>query len=167
MVAFYLDTSAFVKRYKSEAGTEFVDKLYKGFEAPDRAVTSFLGVLEFVATARRLLKAEEIDSEDFREMVATFVEEIREYYTLRPLDDEVVSAGIEKVVDHALKSADSIHLATALEMEKLLDEVGGTLVFIAADEELCEAANREGLKTINPRDKQSREKLSKYTGGEK
>ena len=50
MTVFYLDTSAIVKRYRTEKGTEFIDRLFKEIETSEhRLATSFLSVLEFVS----------------------------------------------------------------------------------------------------------------------
>lgn len=166
MVTFYLDTSAFVKRYKTEEGTEFIDKLFESLETPDRAATSFFGVLEFISTCRRLLKAGEIDSEEFNNMVANFLSDAEKYYIFHSVDDDIVSKGIEKIIDHAIKSADSLHLATATEMRRLLGETEENFIFIADDEEHCESAKAEGLDTVNPREEKAWEKLQGFTKGE-
>ncbi len=57
MPIFYLDTSALLKRYKTEAGTSVIDRLFKLLEKPhNKAAISFLTVLEVIAAGRRLLK---------------------------------------------------------------------------------------------------------------
>lgn len=66
MTVFYLDTSAIVKRYRTEEGTEFIDRLFEKIEkSKHRLATSFLSVLEFISALRRLLKAKEITRETF------------------------------------------------------------------------------------------------------
>ncbi len=166
MVTFYLDTSAFVKRYKTEKGTGFVDKLFESLETPDRVATSFFGVLEFISACRRLLKTGEIDSEEFKNLIANFLGDAERYYIFHSVDDDIVSRGVEKIIDHALKSADSLHLATATEMKRLLEEAEETFVFIADDEELCESAKAEELDTVNPREEKAWEKLQGFIKGE-
>lgn len=165
MVTFYLDTSAFVKRYKIEEGTGFIDKLFESLETPDKAATSFFGVLEFISACRRLLKAGEIDSEEFNNMMANFLEDAEKYYIFHSIDDDIVSRGVEKIIEHAIKSADSLHLATATEMKKLLEEAEETFIFIADDEELCESAKAEELATVNPREEKAWEKLQGFIKG--
>ena len=74
MTVFYLDTSAIVKRYRTEKGTEFIDRLFKEIEISEhRLATSFLAVLEFVSAFRKLVKAREISQEIFIDSLARFV----------------------------------------------------------------------------------------------
>lgn len=159
MIIFYLDTSAFIKRYKTEDGSEFIDKLFDTLERANRVSTSFLGVLEFVSACRRLVKGKKIDAETFGDMLANFLDDVEYYYILQPLDNEVVAYAIERIMGHALRSADSIHLATALELEKTLKDLVEDFVFVAADKELCQAAEKEGLKVINPLEENASNKL--------
>ena len=49
MAIFYLDTSALVKRYKTEEGSEMVDDLYDNLPSGNSLAISFLTVLEFVS----------------------------------------------------------------------------------------------------------------------
>lgn len=57
MTVFYLDTSALVKRYKTEEGSDIIDYLYDNLPRGHSLATSFLTVLEFVSAIRRLLKS--------------------------------------------------------------------------------------------------------------
>ena len=47
MAVFYLDTSALVKRYKTEEGSDIIDYLYDNLPKGHSLATSFLTVLEF------------------------------------------------------------------------------------------------------------------------
>ena len=47
MAVFYLDTSALVKRYKTEEGSDIIDYLYDNLPRGHSQATSFLTVLEF------------------------------------------------------------------------------------------------------------------------
>ena len=151
MIVFYLDTSAFVKRYRTEKGTEVMDQIFAllDLDASKKASTSMLGVLEFVSACSRLQKNQEIEADDFNNLFAQFLEDLEKYYLIRPLNDQVVVAGIKEIIEHRLKSADSLHLATALRLERILGDEN-LVVFVTADEELFKAAREEGIETINP-----------------
>jgi predicted nucleic acid-binding protein len=56
MTIFYLDTSALVKRYKTEEGSDMIDNLYDNLPRGHSMATSFLTVLEFVSAIRRLFE---------------------------------------------------------------------------------------------------------------
>ncbi|MFQ6117784.1 MAG: type II toxin-antitoxin system VapC family toxin [Candidatus Bipolaricaulia bacterium] len=163
MPTFYFDTSAVVKRYKTEEGTEFVDQLFSLLEKSDRAATSFLTVLEFISAGRRLLKAGEITTEDFESMLGNFLTDVEKHFILRALDNSIIADAIDKVVKHALRSADSVQLATAVEVGSLLKEAGEEFIFVAGDDELCKAARAERLDVINPREKDALRKLKQFS----
>jgi predicted nucleic acid-binding protein len=53
MAVFYLDTSAALKRYKTEKGTDVVNELYQGPRAEHPLCTSHLTALEVESAAVR------------------------------------------------------------------------------------------------------------------
>ncbi|MDZ4185444.1 MAG: hypothetical protein U1D97_10755 [Desulfuromonadales bacterium] len=63
--------------------------------------------------------------------------------------------GIEALIGrHALRGADSIHLATALWLKKATKT---PIVFVASDHELLTAAHAERLKILNPSEEGKKE----------
>lgn len=158
MAIFYLDTSALVKRYKTEDGSATVDRLYEDLPAGSNLATSFLSVLEFISALRRLLKANSISNDEFGDIVSTFSHEI-EPFLIRTIDDKTVADAITYVVKHALRSADSMHLATVIELREIMKEIGENVIFICDDEELINAGRKENLDALNPRIKEDSLKL--------
>jgi len=75
MAIFYLDTSALVKRYKTEEGSEMVEDLYDNLPSRNSLAISFLTVLEFVSAIGRLLRGGTISDEEFRDTLSTFSQE--------------------------------------------------------------------------------------------
>jgi predicted nucleic acid-binding protein len=158
MTIFYLDTSALVKRYKTEEGSDIIDYLYDNLPKGHRLATSFLTVLEFVSAIRRLLKGNRISKANFETIISTFSQEL-EPFLIRSIEDNVVAEALNKVVSHALKSADSIHLSTVLELREIMKDAGEKVVFVCDDDELMKAGRRENLECINPRKEVDRQKL--------
>lgn len=150
MTLFYLDTSALVKRYKTEEGTDIIDYLYDNLPKGHSLATSFLTVLEFASAIRRLLKGKRISQDEFETVMSTFSQEL-EPFLIRPLEDKIVAEALNKVIRHALKSADSIQLSTALELREMMKEAGENVVFICDDVELLNAGRGENLEVISPR----------------
>lgn len=150
MTIFYLDTSALVKRYKTEEGTDIIDYLYDNLPKGHSLATSFLTVLEFASAIRRLLKGKRISQDEFETVMSTFSQEL-EPFLIRPLEDKIVAEALNKVIRHALKSADSIQLSTALELREMMKEAGENVVFICDDVELLNAGRGENLEVISPR----------------
>ena len=158
MTVFYLDTSALVKRYKTEEGSDIIDYLYDNLSKGHSLATSFLTVLEFVSAIRRLLKANRISHSDFETISSTFSQEL-EPFLIRSIEDKIVADALSEVVTHALKSADSIQLSTVVELREMMEEMGEKVVFVCDDEELMKAGGRENLEVINPREEEDKRKL--------
>lgn len=67
-----------------------------------------------------------------------------EEFTVIGIDDSHITSSIELVLEHNLKALDSLQLAAALELNEL------DTIFVSADNKLCEAAENEGLRIVNP-----------------
>ena len=158
MTIFYLDTSALVKRYKTEAGSDIIDYLYDNLPKGHSLATSFLTVLEFVSAIRRLLKGNRISKDDFETIISTFSQEL-EPFLISSIEDRIVAEALNKVVNHALKSADSIQLSTVIELREIMKDAGEKVVFVCDDDELGKAGRRENLEVINPRNEVDKLKL--------
>lgn len=158
MAIFYLDTSALVKRYKTEEGSEMVDNLYDNLPSGNSLAISFLTVLEFVSAIGRLLKGGIISDEEFRDTLSTFSQEV-EPFLIRSVDDKIVADALTYVTKHGLKPADSIQLATVIELREMMKGAGERVIFVCDDEELAKAGREENLEVINPRKEEDKIKL--------
>lgn len=166
MPTFYLDTSALLKRYKTEEGSPVIEQLFALLEKPaNKAAISFLTVLEVIASGRRLLKGELISEDEFSELIREFLADVRRYFVLRGLDAKLFARAIDLALAHALRTADALQLATALNLKDVLERTGEKLIFIADDDDLCKAAVNEGLVTINPREKTAVKRLRQLASG--
>lgn len=79
--------------------------------------------------------------------IATFLSEVTEYFSVRPIDEHILSIATNLVIVHGLRAADSLHLATAKEIADFTDK---TIVFVASDKELLSVAASEKLETLDP-----------------
>ena len=74
-----------------------------------------------------------------------------EVYLIAPLSDVIVKLAVELTWRHPLCGYDAVYLATATLLNRTLAEAGMPLLcFVSADNELCEAAQAEGLSVANP-----------------
>ena len=85
------------------------------FPAETVLLSFFLTVLEFVSAIGRLLKGGTISDEEFRNTLSTFSQEV-EPFLIRSVDDKIVADALTYVTKHGLKPADSIQLATVIEL---------------------------------------------------
>lgn len=158
MSVFYLDTSAVVKRYRVEAGTEVMDALLDAAQPGERLVTSFLTVLEVTSAVLRLQATGRLDEAITGELLAQFHHDLRDRFEVWPVDDACLLVAVQVVERHRLRAADAIHLATALNVEATssspLQDVPSatslTTVLVASDRELFTAAHAEGLIALDP-----------------
>jgi uncharacterized protein len=148
MALIYLDTSVVVKRYRREPGTDFMDALLQNPSRSNTFYTSFLSVLELTATIMRLIGGTQLTEETGQEILRQFRRDLREGYVLLPLDNDTIGKAISVVQDHKLRSADAIHLATAIDI--FATDSTSQHVFITSDHELLSAAQIQGMTTIDP-----------------
>ena len=139
----YLDSSALVKRYIEEEGSDKVNAL---LEERSIAAASRLAYPEILGAMARRHKAGDIDTPVFERIKKAFRADWASFIVVEMCNE--VFQFLDSVIDrHALKGADSIHLSTALWLKRTLKE---EVLFVASDLELLKAARAEKLKILNP-----------------
>ena len=146
MAVYYLDTSALVKLYVQELGTDVVLSLTSDLENDQLAILD-LARVEFRAALRRRERASDIDSAQAFHILSQFDEHLSELYLTQPCNSSVVEEAARLLDHHALRAYDALQLAGAMVLQGngLLD-----MVFVCADKDLVKAAKTEGLTVINP-----------------
>ena len=66
MPIYYLDTSALMKRYWTETGSDVVAELFEGLEDSDALATSQLTVLEMNSALARLLESRQMAHREYQ-----------------------------------------------------------------------------------------------------
>ncbi|WP_022799513.1 type II toxin-antitoxin system VapC family toxin [Thermus islandicus] len=137
----YLDSSALVKRYVAEEGSEEVEAWSAEAEALATALIARVEVPAALAKARRLgvLRADE-----FRRAIRAFMEDWPDLVQL-PLTEALAVRAADLAVAHGLKGYDAVHLASASLLAELVDT---PLAFAAFDRALRRAAQTEGLTVL-------------------
>jgi len=135
-VILYLDTSALVKLFLTEPGSEAVRA--RGREA-EHIATSQVTYAEAMATFARRHREGRLDAEQ----VQTLVTELdRLWSDVAVLAVDEIAAG-RLALKHALQGFDAIHLAAALRLGQGMRPV--ELEFVSFDEGQIAAARDEGL----------------------
>lgn len=149
MTIYYLETSAWLKRYKSESGSEVVRELFDQKQAGETFVTSHLSVLEVNSVAARLLKGGVIRQEHYRRMLGTFIQELSTYDVIvLPVHSTLVSESIELVQRHPLRAADALQFAMALRASR---QAGNEPFYVvSADREIGEACLGRQVSLLDP-----------------
>lgn len=150
-MVYFFDTSALVKRYHEEKGTEFVDELFEDVKGKEEeAFVSSLTLLEMTSAFKRKQKGNIIDEKEFDDILKTSFRELKEYFTIVPVTEETINESIFNVTEYALKSLDSIHYQTVKEVEEMVEE---DIIVITSDKELFDAFVEGGYESIDPEKK--------------
>ena len=148
MPIYYLDTSAIVKRYRNEPGTETIDRLFDDPQPESRFYTSFLTTLELTSSILRLARGAQISRIMADSVLARFRQDSQGAIRVWPLTDAIVNGAVAVVEQHLLRSADAIHLATAASIFGLAPD--SERVLVSSDQELLAAAIQSGMGVVNP-----------------
>ena len=139
----YFDTSALVKQYFAEAGSVTVRKLLRSEEVVFTAILTYAEA--HAAFARR--KREGILSAQATRKLALRFDKDWETYEVVVISEEILALTRKMLYRHPLRSADAIHLATALALGHRVP--GGAWGFVCADHKLGAAVTMEGVRVID------------------
>jgi len=148
LIFYYLDASAWIKRYYAEEGTAWVQGVFA--QKPVFACAS-LGLIEVTATLSRKRKAHEITYPQFMQKIVELEDDWGRFIQIQ-MTEEVVSLAKELTKKLFLRGADSVHMASALILQKRFEKDDDRLIIIASDNELKAAARTLGIEVTDPID---------------
>lgn len=145
----YCDTSALIKLYVEETHSGSVATTIADADA---IATSLLAYPETRATLARAQREKRLRAADFRQTLAQFQQDWASFVVLDTHHSLMLHAG-ELAERHALRGADAIHLASAIQLAHDLRSSPTAMVFLAFDIPLTRAAAREHLPlhTLSPK----------------
>lgn len=146
---FYLDASAWVKRYHTEAGSNWVDMFFDKATKPQRIITSLWSLGETFASLNRTKNRFNIPEEKFNKITFTIFTHCENIHLL-PLSDNQLFNSVLYIKKFNLNSADAYHLSAILHLKETLASLNHTVILISADERLIKAAQREGIHVFDP-----------------
>lgn len=151
MSVFYLDTSALVKRYVRETGTDWIRALSDS-GAGNTILLAEIGMVEAAAAIAANHRSQHGISLQERDIaVRLLLHHCAAEYELVPVNRAIVDRALLLTQTHRLRGYDAVHLASALvTTAALLGSGASSLRFVAADRDLGEAAVREGLAVDDP-----------------
>lgn len=148
MSLYYLDTSALVKRYIDETGSQWLRAIIDTAEA---LLSTQLPVPEVISALNCLVREELLAPPDYHRLRLAFQQDCIEEYQLTPLNSDILSLSCKLIERHPLRAYDAVHLATALVAERALEAQDlPHLTFLSADGRLLTVAAAEGLATDDP-----------------
>jgi uncharacterized protein len=132
----YFDTSALVKLYLTEDGSEQAMAL---FAAAEVAIVNALAFVEVRAALAAAVRAGRLEAAALAAAKADLHILAETFVVVDP--GGVLDAAADAAERHALRAYDAVHLATALAV------AADDLVFVCWDADLAAAASRAGLAT--------------------
>ena len=133
-------TSAMIKRYIRE---EQSDRVHDLLDARDAVI--FAGQLvrtELASALGRRVREASISQEQAGVLMRRYLAEERRDYNAIALTEQIQFTAERLLFRHALRAADAVHVANALELRVSIAE---PLVFLTADRRQADAAEAEGL----------------------
>ncbi len=147
MAVYYLETSALVKLYVYEPGTERLIALTAG-DAGHRFAILSIAQVEFRSAIRRRQRGGEIPASVANELIESFRRHAEGKFLIQPFSDTLLDVALALIDGYALRGFDAIQLAGYL----LLRSTSGTEepVFVCADKALLSTARNEGCTVLDP-----------------
>jgi predicted nucleic acid-binding protein len=142
LIAYYLDSSAWLKHYRIELGTPVVDGLFTGTFVLG---CSKLGPVELTSAIAR----KRPDGETLTEFKVGLQEDWADFNQV-PLDEEILKSASYVAETYGLRGADAIHLASAMHMAFSMMDRSIITIFVSSDLELNAAARHVGFEVLDP-----------------
>ncbi len=140
----YLDASALAKNYVEEPGSAAVRNLLR----QTLPATSRLTAVEVASALARRCREGVLEPADRDQLVQDLSEDLTVLYVVE-LVSEVVAKARALLLQHALRAADAVQLASCLVLQEKVDR---PMIFAAYDQRLLEAARQQGLQVFDSAD---------------
>lgn len=147
---FYFDSSALLKRYLNEPGTPRVFELTRTTSGNLIFISSLTNVEIVAALKRNGKQGGTLTDSAAQQAIDEFRQDVALQYSLIELTPAMMVHATDLAETHALRGADAVQLAAALEADRYARESGLALTFVSSDIELLKAARKEGLSVEDP-----------------
>lgn len=151
MTCYFLDSSALVKRYVHEVGTNWTRQIIDPVAGHVILVSDVSRVEVAAALAAKHRSPQGISQRQRNAAVGLLLRHCGVEYRLVAINAAVLDRAVTLTQNHRLRGYDAIQLSSALTANHLLLAQGHAgLVFVTADADLMTAAIGEGLVGDNP-----------------
>lgn len=137
----HLDTSALIKRYINEDGS---DNVVNWMNEAELIGTALITRAEMAATLTRAIRGNRLPSQGILEALDEFRSDWVDFQHVN-IDDALIVRADSLASMYGLRGYDAVHLACALTWQDLL---GVSIVFATYDVELYSAAKKSGIDVL-------------------
>jgi uncharacterized protein len=150
VVAYFIDSSALVKRYVRETGTSWIRSLTHRGTANQIYLVRITTVEVTSAVARRR-RGKTLSSRQASSILSRFRKHLAGRYTVLEVTPRLLSDAMKLANSHELRAYDAVQLAATLELNGRWIKGGqGGIVLVSADVDLNKAAQTEGVIVEDP-----------------
>ena len=143
----YLDTSAIVKRYVTEIGSETVDAIYGKAEVGQLTIAfSLWNIGELLGVLDENRRRKWLTEKEFRNAIAYFGDETAKLARLKtieiiPITTKIVTEAWNILLNYHLYESDALQMASCVDRK--------SDVFLSADQRLIEACRKAKLEVYD------------------
>ncbi len=150
MTTYYVDSSALVKRYVNETGSDWLQTLCAPAAGHTLAL-AHIGLVEVAAALAMKVRQGMLDATMRDALLRDVQHDATLQYWLIDVDQEIVVRAMALTRIYKLRGYDAVHLASALFLRDTLQGYGlSAPVVLTADLEFLDAAQAEGLLAEDP-----------------
>lgn len=147
---YYADSSALVKRHVAEIGSGWIKDEFDA-AGGNIVITTKLSIVEVLSALNRRQREATLAAADYQDIAKAFLEAVELEYQIVDLTDAVLLESKRLLEIYPLRAGDAVQLASAVASQNILSGKNlSTLIFLASDVRLLNAAKSEGLTTDDP-----------------
>ncbi len=148
--AYFLDSSALVKRYVPETGSAWVQAL-ADVATGNLLIIARITWVEVLSALARRQRDGSLSAPDVDLIIQRFRFDLNNQYQVVELDRALAESAGQLINQYPLRAYDAIQLASVLRIQPTFATATSTsLVFLTADDRLLTIAQAAGLVTDNP-----------------
>ena len=147
--AYFLDSSALLKRYVPEVGTTWMQSISDP-QSQNLLIVAHIAWVEICSAVARRQREASISSIQANQILAAFRAHWNTQYFIVAIDNTVIDLAGQLVNQHPLRAYDAVQLAAALSLQGQLTPSNASLTFLTADTRLLAIAQAENLLADNP-----------------
>jgi predicted nucleic acid-binding protein len=147
LALYYLDTSALVKLYIREPGTDWMLSL-TSIVLDNRFAILALTQVEFRSALRKRQRAGDIDPTDAINLIARFTRHLKTRFHLEAVNNSLLDTASGLIDRYPLRAYDATQLAGCLSLRARSRD--DEPIFVCSDRQLLQAGTSEGLRSLDP-----------------
>jgi predicted nucleic acid-binding protein len=142
MAFYFFDTSALVKRYHLETGSECINAIFD--DQDNVLIVSELAIVEMASALQRKRNRGEITLQAMYDALTYFANDVLGDLIVAGFRSGFIQQAKDLVLQHGLRTLDALQLTAVLELRAL------SPTFVCADTGLRQVASDEGLAILDP-----------------